>query len=71
MERGDIMYFDTSGVVDRYHVDLCRTIAIGDDHPEVRGKVFFSATQVAADPLGAMSRVVADHYPTRVRPPVR
>ena len=36
VERGDIMYFDTAGVVDRYHADLCRTISIGVDHPRVR-----------------------------------
>jgi uncharacterized lipoprotein YddW (UPF0748 family) len=46
------------------HLDLCA------EYPEVRGNVFFSATQVAADPLGAMSRVVADHYPRRVRAPL-
>lgn len=45
------------------HLDFCA------EHPEVRGNVYFSATQVAADPLGAMSRVVADHYPTRARTP--
>jgi uncharacterized lipoprotein YddW (UPF0748 family) len=38
-------------------------------YPAVRGNVFFSATQVVADPLGAMSRVVADHYRRRALPP--
>lgn len=49
--------------------ELSRHLTFDQDHPEVRGNIFFSATQVTADPLGAMSRVVADHYPTRVRTP--
>ncbi|WP_165985710.1 glycoside hydrolase family 10 protein [Streptomyces sp. YIM 98790] len=38
------------------HLTFCR------DHPQVAGHVFFSAAKVAADPLGAMSRVREDHY---------
>jgi uncharacterized lipoprotein YddW (UPF0748 family) len=38
------------------HLTLCR------DHPEVGGNVFYSATYVADDPIGAMSRVYEDHY---------
>ncbi|MFC4032166.1 glycoside hydrolase family 10 protein [Streptomyces polygonati] len=49
--------------------ELSRHLAFDAGHPQVRGNVFYSATQVAADPLGAMSRVVTDHYPTRVRTP--
>ena len=49
--------------------ELSRHLTFDQDHPEVRGNIFFSATQVTADPLGAMSQVVADHYPTRVRTP--
>lgn len=45
------------------HLDLCGR------HPQVRGNVYFSARQVAADPIGAMTRVVQDHYHHRVRPP--
>ncbi|MEU1820506.1 family 10 glycosylhydrolase [Streptomyces roseifaciens] len=45
------------------HLTLCR------EYPEVLGNVYFSAKQVAADPIGAMARVVKDHYPARVRPP--
>ncbi|QLE71286.1 hypothetical protein FGW37_06465 [Streptomyces rectiverticillatus] len=45
------------------HLTLCR------EHPEVLGNVYFSAKQVVADPIGAMARVVKDHYPARVRPP--
>jgi uncharacterized lipoprotein YddW (UPF0748 family) len=49
--------------------ELSRHLTFDADYPEVRGNVFYSATQVRTDPLGAMSRVVADHYPTRVRTP--
>jgi uncharacterized lipoprotein YddW (UPF0748 family) len=49
--------------------ELSRHLTFDADHPQVRGNVFFSAKEVAADPLGAMSRVVTDHYPTRVRTP--
>ncbi|MFC9592603.1 glycoside hydrolase family 10 protein [Streptomyces sp. NPDC056944] len=45
------------------HLDLART------YPSVGGHCWFSAKEVAADPIGAMTTVVADHYPTRVRPP--
>lgn len=45
------------------HLTFCR------DHPEVRGNVYFSAKHVAADPIGAMSKVVEDHYRCRVQPP--
>ncbi|WP_171168145.1 family 10 glycosylhydrolase [Streptomyces sp. I05A-00742] len=45
------------------HLTLCRR------HPEVRGNVYFSAAQVVRDPIGAMARVVGDHYPRRARPP--
>lgn len=51
--------------------ELSRHLTFDAGYPEVRGNVFFSATQVAADPLGAMSRVVADHYTCRVRTPAR
>ncbi|MFE9397738.1 glycoside hydrolase family 10 protein [Streptomyces flavidovirens] len=49
--------------------ELSRHLTLAADHPEVRGHVFFSAKEVAADRIGAMDRVVADHYPARVRPP--
>ncbi|WP_086831264.1 glycoside hydrolase family 10 protein [Streptomyces sp. NRRL B-24572] len=45
------------------HLELART------YPSVGGHCFFSAKEVAADPIGAMTTVVADHYPTGVRPP--
>jgi uncharacterized lipoprotein YddW (UPF0748 family) len=40
------------------HLDLCA------QYPEVRGNVYFSATQVAADPLGAMT-LVQERYAQR------
>ncbi|MFI1439848.1 glycoside hydrolase family 10 protein [Streptomyces fructofermentans] len=42
--------------------ELSRHLTLARDHPEVRGHVFFSAKEVAADRAGAMARVVADHY---------
>ncbi|MDX3797810.1 glycoside hydrolase family 10 protein [Streptomyces sp. AK04-3B] len=45
------------------HLDLAAR------HPEVRGHVFFAAKDVRADRVGAMARVVADHYPRRAEAP--
>ncbi len=49
--------------------ELSRHLAFDRSWPQVLGNVYFSARDVAADPSGAMARVVADHYPTRARPP--
>ncbi|WP_374112949.1 glycoside hydrolase family 10 protein [Streptomyces sp. WAC 00631] len=43
--------------------ELSRHLAFARDVPEVRGHVFFSAREVGADRIGAMNRVVDDHYP--------
>ncbi|HET6856770.1 MAG TPA: family 10 glycosylhydrolase [Streptomyces sp.] len=48
--------------------ELSRHLTLAEKHAEVRGHIFFSAKEVAADRIGAMAKVVADHYPTRVRP---
>ncbi|MCB5170278.1 family 10 glycosylhydrolase [Streptomyces bambusae] len=48
--------------------ELSRHLTLAARHAEVRGHVFFSAKHVAADPGGAMARVVADHYATAVPP---
>ncbi|MDT3398434.1 family 10 glycosylhydrolase [Streptomyces sp. B1866] len=53
----------------RNPAELSRHVALGHRYPQVRGNVYFAAREVAADRTGAMARVVADHYPTRVRPP--
>ncbi|MCQ8189892.1 glycoside hydrolase family 10 protein [Streptomyces rugosispiralis] len=49
--------------------ELSRHLTLDQGFPQVRGNVYFSAKEVAADRNGAMARVVADHYPYRVRPP--
>ncbi|MFD3356905.1 glycoside hydrolase family 10 protein [Streptomyces fradiae] len=49
--------------------ELSRHLALAADHDGVRGHAFFGARDVVADRIGAMARVVADHYPTPVRPP--
>ncbi|MFF4906868.1 glycoside hydrolase family 10 protein [Streptomyces sp. NPDC001260] len=49
--------------------ELSRHLTLGADHPEVRGHVYFAAKDVAADPIGAMARVIADHYQQPARPP--
>ncbi|MFD9498458.1 glycoside hydrolase family 10 protein [Streptomyces sp. NPDC060035] len=49
--------------------ELSRHLDLDAGHPEVGGHVYFSARHVKADTIGAMARVVADHYQVRVRPP--
>ncbi|MFF3764096.1 glycoside hydrolase family 10 protein [Streptomyces sp. NPDC001922] len=49
--------------------ELSRHLTFDRDWPQVRGHVFFSGKEVAVDRIGAMARVVADHYPAPVRPP--
>ncbi|XCM33148.1 family 10 glycosylhydrolase [Streptomyces parvus] len=48
-------------------VELSRHLALARDHEEAGGHVFFSGKSVMADRIGAMRRVVADHYQDRVR----
>ncbi|OKK15257.1 hypothetical protein AMK16_28990 [Streptomyces sp. CB00455] len=48
--------------------ELSRHLHLTRGYAEVRGHVFFSAKQVAADPNGAMARVVADHYGSAALP---
>ncbi|MER6557065.1 family 10 glycosylhydrolase [Streptomyces sp. NPDC001027] len=45
------------------HLDLAAR------HPEVRGHVFFAAKDVRTDRIGAMQKVVSDHYPSRAEAP--
>ncbi|MFD4691400.1 glycoside hydrolase family 10 protein [Streptomyces sp. NPDC058463] len=49
--------------------ELSRHLDLAATHPELGGHVFFSAQHVAADRIGAMARVVADHYQVRARTP--
>ncbi|MFK0178776.1 glycoside hydrolase family 10 protein [Streptomyces xanthochromogenes] len=47
--------------------ELSRHLTLVDRHPSVRGHCFFAAKEVAEDRIGAMARVVADHYTARAR----
>ncbi|MFF3908807.1 glycoside hydrolase family 10 protein [Streptomyces sp. NPDC001848] len=49
--------------------ELARHLTLADAHPEVRGHVFFAAKDVAEDRIGAMARVVADHYQRPAKAP--
>ncbi|MER7175442.1 glycoside hydrolase family 10 protein [Streptomyces mesophilus] len=45
--------------------ELSRHLSYAGRYRQVRGHVYFAAREVAADPIGAMARVVADHYTLR------
>ncbi|WP_409351419.1 glycoside hydrolase family 10 protein [Streptomyces scabiei] len=49
--------------------ELSRHLTLAKEHAEVRGHVFFSAKEVEEDKIGAMARVVADHYQRPAEPP--
>ncbi|MFJ4787969.1 glycoside hydrolase family 10 protein [Streptomyces sp. NPDC088794] len=49
--------------------ELSRHLTLADRREEVDGHVYFAAKDVAADRIGAMARVVADHYQQRARAP--
>ncbi|MFF3318450.1 glycoside hydrolase family 10 protein [Streptomyces sp. NPDC003035] len=49
--------------------ELSRHLTLAARYPTVGGHCYFSAREVASDRIGAMAAVVADHYPTWVRPP--
>ncbi|MEV0117998.1 family 10 glycosylhydrolase [Streptomyces sp. NPDC050844] len=49
--------------------ELSRHLTYAKGYPQVRGHVYFSAKEVGVDKIGAMARVVADHYQERARPP--
>ncbi|MFF7054486.1 glycoside hydrolase family 10 protein [Streptomyces griseorubiginosus] len=49
--------------------ELSRHLTLARQHQQVRGHVFFAAREVASDPIGAMARVVADHYQVPAVPP--
>ncbi|WP_456113491.1 glycoside hydrolase family 10 protein [Streptomyces corynorhini] len=48
--------------------ELSRHLTLAKEYAGVRGHCYFSAKEVGADPIGAMGRVVADHYRKRARP---
>ncbi|MFE4966551.1 glycoside hydrolase family 10 protein [Streptomyces sp. NPDC056660] len=49
--------------------ELSRHLTLAGQYPQVGGHVYFAAQDVAADPIGALSRVVADHYRQPALPP--
>ncbi|WP_189323981.1 glycoside hydrolase family 10 protein [Streptomyces flaveus] len=49
--------------------ELSRHLTLAKEHPEARGHVFFAAREVREDKIGAMARVVADHYQRAARTP--
>ena len=49
--------------------ELSRHLTLYKEHPEARGHVFFAAREVREDKIGAMARVVADHYQPLARTP--
>jgi uncharacterized lipoprotein YddW (UPF0748 family) len=51
--------------------ELSRHLTLAREYAQARGHVFFAAKEVAADRVGAMARVVADHYREPAAPPRR
>jgi len=49
--------------------ELSRHLTFAAKYPQVGGHVFFAARDVAVDPVGAMARVVADHYQQPAKAP--
>ncbi|MFJ4817087.1 glycoside hydrolase family 10 protein [Streptomyces sp. NPDC088801] len=49
--------------------ELSRHLTLAGEYPQVRGHAYFAAKDVAADRIGAMARVVADHYGQPAPPP--
>jgi Xaa-Pro aminopeptidase len=70
---GDVMYIDCCGVYNRYHVDVCRTFAIGRDNPEAREVLAVTAGSVDAvrdavrpgDPLDVAQKVAEEYVYSR------
>ncbi|MEW2388044.1 family 10 glycosylhydrolase [Streptomyces venezuelae] len=49
--------------------ELSKHLTYAEGFREVRGHVYFSAKEVGVDKIGAMARVVADHYQKPAKPP--
>jgi uncharacterized lipoprotein YddW (UPF0748 family) len=49
--------------------ELSRHLTLARDVPQARGHVFFAAKELTVDRIGAMARVVADHYQRPASPP--
>ncbi len=73
VQTGDVMYVDACGVVDRYHADVCRTFAIGRDHPEARAVLEYTSGSVgevqravhAGDPLNVAQKAAEEYVFSR------
>jgi Xaa-Pro aminopeptidase len=73
LEVGDVVYVDACGVFNRYHADLCRTVAIGRDHPGARRILEQTARSVEevrrvvrpGDPLDVAQRVAEEFVLSR------
>jgi Xaa-Pro aminopeptidase len=73
IQVGDVMYVDACGVVNRYHADLCRTVAIGRDHPEAREMLAQTSGSVEevrravrlGDPLDVAQRAAEEYVFSR------
>ncbi|WP_093774409.1 glycoside hydrolase family 10 protein [Streptomyces sp. yr375] len=49
--------------------ELSRHLTLAKKYPEARGHMFFGGQDVELDRIGAMTRVVADHYGLPAQPP--
>jgi uncharacterized lipoprotein YddW (UPF0748 family) len=49
--------------------ELSRHLTLARQYPQARGHVYFAAKDVETDRIGAMARVVADHYGRPAKPP--
>jgi len=73
VQAGDVMYIDACGVYNRYHADVCRTFAVGRDHPAARAILDVTAGSVEAvrkavhpgDPLDVAQRVAEEYVYSR------
>ncbi len=76
VERGDVMYVDACGVYKRYHVDVCRTFAIGVDNPLSREILEYTRHSVdevvravkPGDPLDVAITAAEDYVHRRYGP---
>ncbi|GED83646.1 hypothetical protein TNCT6_07310 [Streptomyces sp. 6-11-2] len=50
--------------------ELSRHLTTDRGLPEINGEILFSATDVTADPIGAVTRLTADHWQRPALPPV-
>ena len=73
VERGDVMYVDACGVVDRYHVDVCRTFAFGVPNEEAAAILEVTGGSVLevqaavrpGDPLDVAQRIAEEYVFSR------